>query len=243
MNGETKAPFLKHLVELRKAVLQSVAAIAVLFIPCYFFRFRLLELMVEPVTSALPPESSLIFTKPSEGFVSLIQAALFTASVLAAPFVLHRVWSFIAPGLRPEERKGLFSFVFFGTVQFFAGVYFCHAVAAPRMFKFLLGEHSTEFLSAMPSLGQSLSFLMSMCLGFGAVFEFPLIVFFLSKWGLVTADGLRAARKYAYVIGTFLAAVITPTTDFASMMFLFVPLALFYEAGIVTAKIFGVPRR
>lgn len=237
MNGDSKASFLKHLAELRKAVLQSVLAVIVLFVPCYFFRFRLLELTVEPVTSALGADGSLIFTKPSEGFVSLVQVSFFAAIVLAAPFILHRIWRFTEPGLRPKEKKGLISFVFFGTVQFFAGVYFCHAVVAPRAFAFLLGQNSADFVSAMPSLGQSLSFLVSMCLGFGAVFEFPLIVYFLSRWNLVTAAGLRSYRKYAYVGGTLFVAVITPTTDFASMMFLLVPFALFYEAGIVVAKV------
>ncbi len=236
---DSKAPFLKHFAELRKVVLHSVLVVIALFFPCYLFRIRLLELIVRPVTSALPEGGSLIFTKPSEGFVALIQASVFAAFVLASPFILYRIWRFIAPGLRSKEKKGAVSFVLFGTVQFFTGVWFCHAVAAPRAFAFLLAEPSAHFLSAMPSVGQSLSFLMSMCLGFGVVFEFPLIALLLSRWGVVTAAQLGAARKYAYVAGTAIIAVITPTTDFASMMFLLVPLAVFYEAGIVAARVFG----
>lgn len=238
-SSRSKAPFLQHLAELRRVLLQSVLAVAALFVPCYFFRFQLLEIIVAPAVSALPPGSSLIFTRPSEGFVALVQASLFAALLLATPFILHRLWSFLAPGLRPGEKKGLVSFVFFGTALFFAGVAFCHAVVAPRALAFLFGESSPEFLSPMPSVSRTLSFLLSMCLGFGAAFEFPLAAFFLSKWGVVTAEGLAAARKYAYLACAVIAAVITPTTDFASMMFLLLPFALFYEAGILAAKIFG----
>ncbi len=239
MNGDTKAPFLKHLAELRSAVLQSVIAVAVMFVPCYYFRFELLKTIMAPVLSALPAGSSLIFTNPAEGFTSLIAASLFSSLALSSPFILYRVWHFIAPGLYQQERKGLFLFVFFGTVLFFTGILFCHSLAAPRALAFLLGEHSGDFFSAMPSLSRSLSFLLTMCLGFGAVFEFPLIAFFLSRWGVVTHRTLTASRRYAYLIGSLLTAVITPTTDFASMMFLFIPLVVFYEAGIVTARVFG----
>ena len=239
MNGDIKAPFLKHLAELRSSILQSVLAVAVMFVPCYYFRFELLKIIIAPVLSALPPGSSLIFTNPVEGFTSLIAASLFSSVALSSPFILYRIWRFIAPGLYAGERRGLFLFVFFGTVLFFTGILFCHSLVAPRALEFLLGKHSSDFFSAMPSLSRSLSFLLTMCLGFAAVFEFPLIAFFLSRWGVVTPQTLAASRKYAYLIGSVLTAVITPTTDFVSMMFLFIPLVMFYEAGIITARMFA----
>ncbi|WP_462137074.1 twin-arginine translocase subunit TatC [Candidatus Mycalebacterium sp.] len=238
MSDDTKAPFLKHLSELRSVVLQSALVVAALFIPCYtFFRFPLLRIIVSPAVDALAGEQTLIFTKPSEGFSALVASCLFTAFVLASPFILYKTWRFIAPGLKTAEKKGLTVFVLFGTALFLSGVLFCHSVVAPRALVFLLTEHSSDFVVAMPSLGQTLSFLLTMCLGFGIVFEFPLVSFFLSRWGIVSARTMSASRKYAYVIGALASAVITPTTDPTSMMFLFLPIVIFYEAGIFVARL------
>lgn len=239
MNTDSKAPFIRHLAELRKAVLRPVLLIIVFFIPCYFVRFDILRLAVEPVVSALPEGGGLIFTKPGEGFAALVMSSLFAAFMLALPFTLYSLWGFIAPGLKRGERRSVAIFVFAGTVLFCAGVFFCYRLAAPRALEFLLSEHSSDFMTAMPSVGQSLSFLLTLCFSFGVVFEFPLVAFLLSRWGVVSAKGFAGGRKYAYVAGAMAAAVITPTTDIVSMMFLLVPLAVFYEAGIVTAKVFG----
>ncbi len=238
MSDEAKAPFLKHLSELRSVVLQSVLVVAALFIPCYmFFRFPLLRAIVSPAMDALSAEQTLIFTKPSEGFSALVASCLFTAFVLAAPFILYKVWRFIAPGLKMNEKRELTIFVLCGTALFLSGVLFCHSIVAPRALAFLLTEHSSDFVVAMPSLGQTLSFLLTMCLGFGIVFEFPLVSFFLSRWGVVSARTMSMARKYAYVIGALLSAVITPTTDMISMMFLLLPIVIFYEMGIFVARV------
>ncbi len=244
MTDEAKAPFLKHLAELRTVILHCFIAVAALFFPFYaFLRFDLLRLVTEPVVSALPPGQTLIFTKPSEGFAALVAVSLFFAFMSAMPFILYKIRKFIAPGLRETEKKWLSFFVFFGTVSFVTGVFFCHSQVAPRAMDFLLGENSSDFVRAMPSLGQSLSFLLTMCLAFGIVFEFPLVAFTLSRLGIVNAKTLGGARKYSYLAGSVLAAVITPTTDLASMMFLLIPIFVFYEAGIIIAKFFGKTER
>lgn len=243
MSDDTRAPFLKHLSELRSAVLQSLLVVGALFVPCYMLlRFPLLRAVVSPAVSALPEGSVLIFTKPSEGFSALVAVCLFASFALAMPFILYKAWSFIAPGLKTAEKRSVTVFVLFGTALFLAGVLFCHGVVAPRAMEFLLQEHSSDFVAAMPSLGRTLSFLLAMCMGFGIVFEFPLAAFFLSRWGVVSAKAMSVSRKYAYVAGAVLSAFITPTTDIASMMFLFVPIAVFYEVGIVTARMAGKKR-
>lgn len=236
MIEDTKAPFLSHLSELRKSVIRSALAVAALFPLCWHFRFEIMRKAVEPATAALPPGGELIFTRPSEGFGALVGAAAAAAFVLAMPFTLYNLWRFVSPGLKRREKRDAAVFIASGSALFFAGVVFCHAVAAPRAMEFLLAGQSADFMSAMPALGQTLSFLLTLCVSFGIVFEFPLAAFFLSKWGIADSRRLAAARKYAYVAGAVGAAVLTPTTDMASMLMLFAPMVLFYEIGVWVAR-------
>lgn len=242
MSEDTKAPFLAHLSELRKVIIRSALAGAALLPLCWHFRFEIMRKVVEPATSALPPNGELIFTRPSEGFGALVGAAVAAAFTLSMPFTLYNIWRFVSPGLKTKEKKDAVIFIAAGTALFAAGVVFCHSIAAPRAMQFLLAGQSADFMSAMPSVGQTLSFLLTLCVTFGIVFEFPLAAFFLAKWGIADAGSLARARKYAYVAGAVLAAVLTPTTDIASMLMMFAPLVVFYEAGILTARVVGQTR-
>ncbi len=239
MSTDEKMDFLEHIGELRKRILLSLIPLVVFFIPSYFFSKEVFDFLMVPITKNLPEGSSLIFTRPTEGFITYLKVSIFASFFFSFPFVLYQFWNFISPALYKNEKKIVLPFILFGTVFFVAGSYFCYAVAAPQGFKFLLGEYSTEYVRAFPSIKETLSFLMSLMLGFGVVFEFPLIIFVLARIGLVTSKFLREKRKYAILLSTILAAFITPTTDAISMMFMLVPLFIFYEIGIVVAWIFG----
>ncbi|MGQ0793129.1 MAG: twin-arginine translocase subunit TatC [Deltaproteobacteria bacterium] len=236
---ESKMPFLEHLAELRKRMLWSIAAIGVFFIPAYSYSEELFNLLMRPIIANLPEGSSLIFTAPAEGFTTYLKVSLFAALVMAFPFVLLQIWKFIGPALYREEKRIALPFIFFGTIFFLAGGAFCYFITAPTAFKFLLGEYSSEYVKAMPTIANALSFFISLIFGFGLVFEFPLVSFLLARLGIINSQMLRSYRKYAILISTAVAAVITPTTDAISMMFMLVPLIVFYELGIIVAWVFG----
>lgn len=239
MDTEKKMHFLEHIEELRKRILFSLIPLVIFFIPSYYYSKEIFDILMQPIINNLPEGSSLIFTRPAEGFITYLKVAVFSAFFFSLPFILFQFWSFISPALYKKEKKIVLPFIFFGTIFFISGSYFCYEIAAPQGFKFLLGEYSTEYVKAFPSIKETLSFLMSLMLGFGLVFEFPLIIFVLSRLGIVSASFLRQKRKYAVLLSTILAAFITPTTDAISMMFMLVPLFVFYEVGIVVALIFG----
>lgn len=239
MDSEEKMHFLEHIGELRKRILLSLIPLIIFFIPTYFFSREIFDFLMIPITNNLPEGSSLIFTRPAEGFITYLKVSIFASFFISFPFILYQFWNFISPALYKNEKKIVLPFILFGTIFFVAGSFFCYSVAAPQGFKFLLGEYSTEHVRAFPSIKETLSFLMSLMIGFGLVFEFPLIIFVLSRIGLVTSKFLREKRKYAILLSTILAAFITPTTDAISMMFMLVPLFIFYEIGIVVAWIFG----
>ena len=239
MEKESKMHFFEHIEELRKRLIYAIISIAIFFIPSYYFSKEIFDILMSPIIKTMPEGSSLIFTRPAEGFLTYLKVAIFASFFCSFPVILYQVWSFISPGLYKNEKKIVIPFIFFGTLFFLSGALFCYLVAAPQGFRFLLGEYTTEYVKALPSIKEALAFLMSLMIGFGLIFEFPLATFILARLGVVNSQFLRKNRKYAILLSAVLAAFITPTTDAISMMFMLIPLFIFYEVGIVVAWIFG----
>ena len=228
--NEEKMSFLDHLGELRMRLLWSLLAVAILFVPAYYFSNEIFDFLMKPLIENLPEGSSLIFTRPAEGFTTYLKVSFFAAAFMAVPFILYQAWKFVGPALYKEERQIVVPFIFFGSLFFAAGAAFCYFIASPPAFKFLLNEYSSEYVKAFPTIQEGLSFLMALIFGFGLVFEFPLVIFILARIGLVTSKWLKEKRKYAIIISAVIAAVLTPTTD---------AISVFYELGILVAWIFG----
>jgi len=241
--NEEKMSFLDHLTELRIRLLWSLLAVAILFIPAYYFSNELFDFLMKPLIENLPEGSSMIFTRPAEGFTTYLKVSFFAALFMAVPFILYQAWKFIGPALYKEEKQVVVPFILFGSLFFAAGAAFCYYVASPPAFKFLLNEYSSEYVKAFPTIREGLSFLMALIFGFGLVFEFPLVIFILARVGVVTSKWLREKRKYAIIISAVIAAILTPTTDAISMMLMFVPIIVFYELGILVAWIFGKKKK
>jgi len=241
--NEHKMSFLDHLGELRQRLLWSLLAVLVFFIPAYAFSNEIFEFLMKPLIENLPEGSTLIFTRPAEGFTTYLKVSFFAALILAIPFILYQAWKFVAPALYKEEKRIIIPFIFFGSLFFALGAAFCYYVASPPAFKFLLNEYSSEYVKAFPTIREALSFFMALIFGFGLVFEFPLIIFILARIGLVTSKWLREKRKYAIVLSALIAAILTPTTDAVSMMLMFVPIIIFYELGILVAWMFGKKKK
>ena len=239
MNDEAKMSFLEHLSELRKRILWSLFSLIIPFIPAYVFSEKIFDFLMQPIIKNLPEGSSLIFTRPAEGFLTYLRVSFFSAIILAFPFILYQSWRFIAPALYKEEKKIVIPFILFGTLCFLVGALFCYYIASPPAFRFLLNDYSSEYIKPLPSISEALSFFMALIMGFGLIFEFPLIVFLLSRLGFVNSNLLREKRKYAILASALIAAVLTPTTDAISMLFMLIPLLVFYELGILVAWIFA----
>ncbi len=240
--NEGRMSFLDHLTELRRRLLWCVLAIVAVFIPAYAYSEVIFDFLMKPIIENLPEGSSLIFTMPAEGFMTYLKVSFFAALFGAVPFILYQAWKFVAPGLYKHEKLIIIPFITFGTLFFLFGAGFCYYIAAPKAFEFLLNEYSSEYVKAFPSIREALSFFMALLLGFGLIFEFPLVVFVLARLGLVTSSWLRRQWKYAILISAVVAAILTPTTDAVSMMFMFIPIVVFYGLGILVAWLFGKKR-
>jgi len=222
--------FLDHLEELRGRIIKSLFSIIVFSIVAYVFSERLLEFITGPI-----PE--VYFMAPTEAFSTRIKISLIAGIIISVPVIFYHVWRFIAPGLFQKEIKMLVPFVLASTIFFLIGAVFCFFLVLPLSIKFLLG-FGTEKLKPMIQIKDYVSFVSYLILAFGAVFELPVISYFLGKIGMITANTLRKGRRYAITAILVLAAVITPPDVFSQLM-LAGPLYFLYEVSIVVVKITG----
>ncbi len=229
-DGEGKMPFLDHLEELRWTILRSLVAVLVGAIVCWFFSEQIITLLRRPG----PKDMELIFLSPTEGFMTYIKVAIYAGIVVAFPYIAYQFWKFIVPGLLEKEKKFVPHIAFFTTLCFMVGATFAYMVIIPFGLRFLLG-FETSFLQANITIGKYLGFVITIILVFGAVFELPVMSFFLTHIGIITPDFLRNNRRYGIVIIFIMAAVLTPPDIFTQLM-LAGPLILLYEISIWVSR-------
>ena len=226
----------EHLEELRRRVLISLAAVVVGSVGGWFLYSPVLRLLVEPYRKATgKPELDLVFTGVAEPFLLRVKISAFIGLALALPVVLWQVWRFITPGLEPKERKYAIPFVLASVVLFCVGAYFAF-LTFPTALRFLLGFGGAE-LTPLLSADRYLGFIMLMILAFGVSFEFPVVLQFLVIANVVTSRTLRRWRRWAIMGITVFSAVITPSQDPISLMFMMVPMIVFYEAVIWISRL------
>lgn len=231
-------PFLEHLEELRWRLIKALASVVVFAIPCgIFWKYIFDWVMVYPLRFA-DPKPQLIVTSPAEAVMLSLKIAVAGGVILATPVIFYQIWRFVAPGLYKHERVVVLPAVFFSTLFFLSGVAFCYFVL-PYLLEFL-ASFAEGRLDAMYKTNEYLSFLIKLCLAFGAVFELPVISFVLTRLGLITPRFMIEKSRYALVAVFILAALLTPP-DVLSQMLLAVPLILLYLVSILVS--FVVARR
>lgn len=230
----SRMPFMAHLIELRSRLVKASIGLGVAFGICYPFHVQLLAFMVEPLKKVLPEGQRLIYTNLPEAFFTYLKLSFLAAVLLAFPWLLYQIWCFIAPGLYKKERKYAFGFVLSTSLLFLGGAIFGYQVVFPFGFKFFVGFES-EMIQPLPALNQYFSFSVRLLFAFGAVFELPIVVFFLARMGLVDAPMLRKNRKWA-ILGTFIIAAMFTPPDVVTQVLMAGPLLILYEVSIFVAK-------
>jgi sec-independent protein translocase protein TatC len=238
---EVKLSFIDHLRELRKRLIHAVAGVGVGMLLVGWFVPQIVDGILAPVRRALPEgKQTLVYTSAIEPMMVYIKAAIYGGLFVAAPWVLFQLWLFIAPGLYKREKRIVFPFIAWATVLFYAGAVFCYLLVLPPAFPAILafageGTHLTPMLS----LSEQLSLVLAMLLGFGIIFEVPVVIAFLSMIGLVDYRWLAKYRRHAIVVNVIAAAIITPTGDPFNLALMAVPMIVFYEIGIILARVLG----
>ena len=232
---ETKAPLLDHLIELRRRLLWSFAALGAAFALCLYFARPIFGFLVQPLLRA--GQGKLIYTNVFEAFFAEIKVAFFSALMLAFPVIANQMWQFVAPGLYAKEKKALLPFLLFTPLLFLTGAAMAYYVAMPVALHFLLGYQGNiggVTQEALPGVGNYLDFVTKFIFGFGVAFLLPVLLMLMERAGLVTRQQLKSGRRYAIVGAFAIAAVLTPP-DVVSQLMLAIPMCLLYELGIVAA--------
>jgi len=230
---ESRAPLLDHLLELRKRLLLSMAALAVAFGGCLYFARPIFSFLVQPLLRA--GQRKLIYTQLFDAFFVEIKVAFFAAMMLAFPVIANQLWQFVAPGLYRNEKRALLPFLLATPVLFLTGASLAYFVAIPLALHFLLGFQGNMGgiqQEALPAVGNYLSFVMQFLFGFGLAFLLPILLMLLERAGIVTRKQLIGARRYAIVGAFAIAAVLTPP-DIGSQLLLALPLIVLYEMALI----------
>lgn len=169
-------------------------------------------------------------------FSTHIWTSIYAGFIIAFPYVLYQLWKFISPGLKTNERKNSRGFIVIASALFFTGVLFGYYVITPLSFNFLANYSISDMIVNDFDINSVISIVRSSSLAAGIVFELPIIIYFLTKIGLVTPKVLKKYRKFALVIVLIISAVITPP-DIASQVIVAVPILILYQVSIFISRI------
>jgi sec-independent protein translocase protein TatC len=234
--------FLEHLDELRKRLIHGIAAVALGCIVAFIFLDPIFNFIVQPMKEMLPSGNQLVTTEPTEFFMLWLKVGLLSGLLISMPYVLFQVWLFVAPGLYSHEKRFAIPFVLFASTFFFGGAAFAHYIAFPVTWNFFI-KFQGDFVMFLPRLGSAFSLYVKMLLGFGVIFQMPVLVFALARMGVVTAGFLLRQFKYATLIIFILGAVLSPGGDIASQMMMAGPMMVLYILSIGIAYVFQKRRK
>jgi sec-independent protein translocase protein TatC len=235
---ESRMPFLAHLRELRDRVRNAAFAFIGAFVVCWIFAGDILDWLKVPLFTVWDEKKfgkpHLMFTKLTEPFWVDMSIALWAGIFVASPFIFYQLWKFIAPGLYKRERRITVGFAGFSAVFFTGGALFCYYFVLQNLYGFLIGYAKPDQL-AMPTMQDYLDLTRDMMLAFGAVFELPLLILFLSMAGVVTHRGLWKFNRWFVVIAFVVGAILTPSPDVVSQIMMAAPMIVLYNVSIIFA--------
>ena len=224
----------EHLDELRKRLMFSVIFLVIAVVVAFMFRNFLLELILAPGYGDSGDRP--IATEVLETVSVIFKVTLMAAFVVSLPVILYQIIMFISPGLTGRERAYLFIMLPAVLLAFAGGTAFAYFVLFPPAFEFL-SEFGIEHVDPEIRISSYVSVIVSLMFWMGVVFQIPIVLFTLARFGIVTPRFLARFRRYAIVLAFVAAAIITPTFDPVNQVLVAVPIIILYEIGIVLARI------
>ncbi|HMB63102.1 MAG TPA: twin-arginine translocase subunit TatC [Eudoraea sp.] len=251
--------FLDHLEELRWHLIRSTLAVVIIACAAFIMKKFIFDtILLGPTFMDFPTyrlfcdiatsigidsafcAEKLPFTIQSRlmsgQFSAHIWTSIWAGFIVGFPYVLYELWKFISPGLHQNERKHSRGFILIASLLFFMGVLFGYYVVAPLSINFLGTYQVSETVLNEFDLGSYIATVRTSVIACGILFELPILIFFLTKVGIVTPELLKKYRKIALVLVLILSAVITPP-DVASQIIVAVPVLILYQVSIYISKI------
>jgi len=253
---EAEMSFFDHIDVLRKHLLRALGVLVLLTIGAFyytdfifntiimgpknpsFWTYRMMCKLYERFPSIgsdfciTKIDAKIINTEMSGQFTLQLNSCVMTGIILGIPYILFELWLFIKPALHENEKKSASGFVAFASFLFFLGIVFGYYIICPLSVNFLVNFTVSPEIQNTFTIDSYLSSIMTLTLGSGIIFQLPVIIYILSKLGIMTPAFMRSSRRYSAVIILIIAAVITPTADPFTMLVVALPLFLLYELSI-----------
>ncbi len=228
----------EHLYELRGRLIKSIVFVILAFGASLFFFKEMVDFFKQPLVDVLPEAASALhFTSPIEGFTATVKLSFTVAVVCSCPFWLWQLWRFVEPALYPTERKYVKPAALLSMILFITGVVFCYYFVLPLTLEYLI-DLGKNFGAPVITVKDYFSMLTTLILGFGLVFETPVVLVLLGVLGVIEVEFLKKNRTYVIVICMVVSAIMTPP-DPGSMMMMMVPLYFMYECSILILRFIG----
>lgn len=229
-----KMSFTEHLVILRQHLFKTVALLLILFFCLLPFANHTYQILSEPLRAQLPTNSSMIATDVTATFMAPFKLNFYIAIMLAMPFIIYQIWSFIKPGLYEKEKLLTFPLLVGSIVLFYLGIAFAYFLVLPSILHFFISV-SPETVAPMTDINSYLTFCLKLFLVFGLTFEIPIITLLLILIGVVSTQSLIEKRRFIIVGCFFIAMFVTPP-DAISMIMLAIPMWLLFEIGLLVGR-------
>ena len=227
-NSPKVMSLIDHLEELRKRLIVCTITVFAMSMAAYAY--------IDPIRSFfVSPVGDLVYMGLTEAFLTNLKLAFTAGFFLSLPVIFYQIWCFTLPALQKSERFLMFIISFFSLVFFAMGATFGFYVVLPFSVRFFLG-FSTDQLQPMLSISGYITYSMGVLLGFGLVFEMPVVTLILTKLGLISANFLAEQRMYSTVIIFVVAAILTPP-DVVTQLLMATPMLLLYEISIIIARL------
>jgi sec-independent protein translocase protein TatC len=230
---------MEHLDELRKRLLRAVVYLLIGFAVAYAFHERLYGYIQKPLDDL---HISLNYTHPTDPLNLYLKTALVGGAILASPFILYQLWLFISPGMYANEKRYVFPFMGATVGLFLLGAWFGYRWVLPGALKVLIGDFGKRFHPII-TIEDYTGFFLAIILGLGITFELPILIFFLSLFGIVDGKFLVKHIRYAILIIFLISAIICPLPDPVSMCLFATPMLALYLVGVGVAFLVHPSRR
>lgn len=230
---ENEMGFLDHLGELRKRILWGLVGLLVGCGITAFFINELIDLIL--LNPIIKSKLELQNLKPFGQPILFFKVVVVGGIIISFPWLLYQFWKFVAPGLYDKEKSWVRSITFFTSLCFLIGVGFAYFLMIPSMLKFAASFGSDQIKNII-DINEYFSFLTTLILAAGLLFELPMVTYILSRVGLLTPEFMKKYRRHSIVVILILAAILTPTPDPVSQLIFAAPLFVLYEISILISK-------
>ncbi len=235
MASDSDMGFLDHLEELRWRIIKSLVGIVIgSVVVGFFIDWIMNNIIFAPAAQSNPP-LSIINLRPYGQFIIYMEVIFIGGAVLSVPNIIYQIWKFVEPALKENERKYVTGVVVFTSLCFLSGVVFSYFLMLPAALGFFANFGSTIIENKI-SADEYMSFVISLVIASGLVFELPMLSFFLSKIGILKPSFMRKYRRHALVAILLIAGIVTPGPDITSQVMLGIPLVGLYELSILICK-------